>query len=261
MRRTSLAITALLAWLSLYAFAGSATTAQRIAETTARADKLFGQHYTPLVGKPLRLYYNPTDMVPPSEMIYSHSSGYVIELIFAADGTIAALLLHPEALLYSDDWSDVPGTLVLSDSQMQSFIASVNALQPLGKARGITRAPQGCFQSGQNLYCADSYELASISHYHVERGEAKHKVEVVLRDIAVLYSHSLTGIVEDVREEGSQRQLKVGGQWYHGEKPGVEVFEKAQVGSVVRLITYGCTANSKACIANPEQSTPPQAKQ
>jgi hypothetical protein len=231
-----------------------------MAETTAKADKLFGQHYTAVLGKPLRAYWKPTEMVPPNDIIYSRTSGYVIELIFAADGTIAALLLHPEALLYSDDWNDVPSTVALSNIEMQSFVTSANALQPLGTARAIAKAPQGCFQSGPNLYCADTYELASVSHYHVERGEAKHTTEVVLRDIAIIYSHSVTGVVEDVREEGSQRQLKVGGQWYHGEKPGVEIFEKARVGSVVRLITYGCAANAEACIANPEQLTSPQTK-
>ena len=250
----------LLACLSLHAFAENATVAQRMAETTAKADKLFGRHYTAVRGKSLRAYYEATEMVPPNDIIYSHPSGYVIELNFAADGSIAALLFRPEALLYSDDWNDVPNTVALSDTEMQSFVTSANALQPLGTAREISRAPQGCFQSGPNLYCADSYELASVSHYHVERGERKHKTEVVLRDIAIIYSHSVTGVVEDVREEGSQRQLKVDGQWYHGEKPGVEIFEKAQVGSVVRLITYGCAANAKACIANPEQLTSPETK-
>jgi hypothetical protein len=63
-----------------------------MAETIANADKLFGRHYTVVPGKPLRLYYKQTETVPPSEIIYSHGSGYVLELIFAADGTIAALL-------------------------------------------------------------------------------------------------------------------------------------------------------------------------
>jgi len=231
-----------------------------MAETTAKADKLFGQHYTAVLGKPLRAYYRPTEMMPPNDIIYTHTSGYVIELIFAADGTIAALLLHPEALLYSDDWNDVPSTLELSNAEMQSLLTSADSLQSLGTARAIAKAPQGCFQSGPNLYCADTYELASVSHYHVERGEPKHTTEMVLRDIAIIYSHSVTGVVEDVRREGSQRQLKVGGQWYHGEKPGVEIFEEAQVGSVVHLITYGCAANAKACVANPGQLTSPQTK-
>ena len=225
-----------------------------MAETTAKADKLFGKHYTPVTGKPLPLGYKHAEMVPPSEIIYSHGSGYVIELIFAADGTIAALLLHPEALLYSDDWADVPSTLRLPNIEMQRFVSSADSLQILGKVHATARPPQGCFQSGENLYCADTYELASVRHYHVERGAAKQTTEVALRDIAVVYSHSIIGIVEDVKREGSQRLLKVGGQWYHGEKPGMDIFEQAQVGSVVRLIAYGCAASEKSCIANPEQS-------
>ena len=45
---------------------------------------------------------------------------------------------------------------------------------------------------------------------------------------AVRAALSVDGIVEDVRVEGSQRMLKVGGQWYRGEKPGVEIFEGAE---------------------------------
>jgi hypothetical protein len=123
--------------------------------------------------------------------------------------------------LYSDDWDDVPSTLRLSNNEMQWFVSSADSLQTLGKVHAMARAPRGCFQSGQNLYCADSYELASVSHYHVERGAAKHTTEVALRDIAVIYGHSVAGVVEDVKREGSQRLLKLGGQWYHGEKPGV----------------------------------------
>jgi hypothetical protein len=256
--RTSLVITVALACFSLSAFAENATATQRMTETTAKADKLFGRHYTAALGKPLRLYYKQTETVPPSEIIYSHGAGYVIELIFAADGTIAALLLHPETLLYSDDWNDVPPMVVLSDTEMRSFANSANALQSLGRVREITKVPQGCFQSGPNLYCTDSYDLASVSHDHVERGNAKHATGLVLRGVAVIYTHPVIGVVEDAKREGSQRLIKVGGQWYHGEKPGVEIFEKAQVGSRVRLITYGCAANAETCVANPEQPPSPQ---
>ena len=133
-------------------------------------------------------------------------------------------------------------------------MASANVLQPLGKADEIWEAPDGCFQSGPNVYCADTYELATVSHYHTEEGREEELPQVALRDIEVLYKQSVNGIVEDVRVEGSQRKLKVGGQWYHGEKPGAEIFDQAQKGSIVRLITYGCTANEKACTGVPQES-------
>jgi len=52
-------------------------------------------------------------------------------------------------------------------------------------------------------------------------------MEKRLRDIEILYKQPVMGIVEDARVQGSERHLKVGGQWYHGEKPGVEIFDKA----------------------------------
>jgi hypothetical protein len=95
-------------------------------------------------------------------------------------------------------------------------VASANVLQPLGAGK-IREAPNGCFQSGPNLYCADSYELASVSHYHILHEKNITKPE--LRDISILYKQSVNGVVEDARVDGSQRQVKVDGQWYHGEKP------------------------------------------
>jgi len=236
----------------MHLFAEDAAVDRRKTETIAKADKLFRERYTAPAGKPLRRYDKQTETGPLDEVIYWHGSSHVIELIFATDGTVAGLVLLPEALLHSNDGSDVPNTVELSRAEMQWLIASANVLQPLGKARRITEAPDGCFQSGQNLYCADTYELASVSHYHLERVDEKHVTKLALRDISILYRQSVTGIVEDVRVEGSQRQVKVGGQWYHGEKPGVEVFDKAQKGSVVRLVAYGCAANEKACVADPE---------
>jgi hypothetical protein len=115
-------------------------------------------------------------------------------------------------------------------------------------------APNGCFQSGKNLYCSDEYELAAVSHYHVEKMNDRQLPQIALEDITIGYKQSAVGIVEDARVEGNERHLKVGGQWYHGEKPGVEIFTKAEIGSVVRLVTFGCTPNEKACLAVPEPS-------
>jgi hypothetical protein len=154
----------------------------------------------------------------------------------------------------SDNWSDVANSVELSGTEMQWLVVSANVLRPLGKAGDITAAPLSCFQSGPNLYCADKYELASVSHYHLERQNEKNAMQAALREISIWYRQAVNGIVENVRVQGSQRQIKVAGQQYHGEKPGVEIFDTAQVGSAVRLVAFGCTANEKACIADPEQS-------
>jgi hypothetical protein len=249
--RTGFVILVVLACLS-HLWAQGAVVERRKAETTAKADKLFVQRYTAVPGKPLRAYDEETETGPPDAIIYWHGSSYVIELIFASDGTIARLILLPEALLHSRYRGDVPNIVELSPAEMQWLVASANDLQPLGKADEVREAPDGCFQSGPNLYCADTYELAIINHYHTEEGREEDRV--ALRDIEILYKQFVNSIVEDVRVEGSEHMLKVGGQWYHGEKPGVEIFDKAQKGSVVRFITYGCTANEKACTAVPAES-------
>jgi hypothetical protein len=251
MKRTAFVIVAVLACQSVNLFAADAID-RRKAETTAKADKLFGRRYIAAAGKPLRLYDEQTELGPP-EVIYWYGSIYVIELIFAADGTIARLAMLPEALLHSDDWSDVSKTVALSRAEMRWLVASANALQPLGAGK-IREAPDGCFQSGPNLYCVDSYELASVSHYHIVLEHEKNATKSELRDISILYRQSVNGVVEDARVDGSQRQIKVDGQWYHGENPGTEIFERAQKGSVVRFTTYGCAANEKVCLAGAEQS-------
>jgi len=242
--RTGFLILVVLASLC-HLVAQDAVVERRKAETTAKADKLFVQHYTAVAGKPLRLYDEETETGPPDAIIYGHGSSHVIELIFARDGTIARLILLPEALLHSHYWGDVPNIVELSTAEMQWLVASANDLQPLGKANEVGEAPDGCFQSGHNLYCADTYELAIISHYQTEEGRQEELRRVALRDIEILYKQSVDGIVEDVRVEGSQRMLRVGRQWYHGEKPGAGIFYNAQKGSAVRLITYGCTGTKR----------------
>lgn len=255
MRRTSIVTAVVATCLSLHVFAGDPAADRRKAEILAKADKLLGQRYSPPAGKPLRLYDEQTETGPPDAVIYWHGASYVTELVFAANGSIARVQLLPEALLHSDSWSDVPDAIELSRAEMQWLVESANALQPLGKPGEIMNAPDGCFQSGPNLYCADRYELASVSHYHLERGDNERVTNVALREISVLYRQSVSGVVEDVRVEGSQRQLKVGGYWYHGEKPSnTDIFARAAKGSVVQLITYGCAANEKVCLANPEES-------
>lgn len=256
MKRTGVVTLVVLVHLSLRLFAQDAVVERRRAETIAKADNLFGQRYTTVTGKPLQLYDKEIETGPPDAIIYWHGSSYVIELIFASNGTIARLLLVPESLLHSHYWGDVPDVVELPPAEMPWLVESANLLQSLGKVNQVREAPNGCFQSGRNLYCADSYELAAVSHYHNEEGREEARTRVALRNIEVLYKQFVNGLVEDVRVEGNQRKLKVSGQWYHCEEPGVEIFEKAQKGSVVRLITYGCTANEKACTAVPEKLKP-----
>jgi hypothetical protein len=80
--------------------------------------------------------------------------------------------------LDSDSWDDIPDAVKLSPAEMPWLVASAGVLQPLGKARVVREAPDACFQSGRNLYCADQYELATVSHYHVERLNEKQLTQV-----------------------------------------------------------------------------------
>jgi hypothetical protein len=256
MRWTSVVTVVLVAFLSLQVFAGELDADRRKKHTLAKADSLFGQRYTPPAGKPLRLYDERTETGPPDAIIYWHGVSYVIELVFAHDGSVARVQLLPEALLHNNSWSDLPERVELSRAEMQSVVESANALQPLGKPSWIHDAPNGCFQSGPNLYCADTYERAVVSHDHLERGDNEHVTDIALREVGIAYTPPVSGIVEDVRVAGSQRQLKVGGYWYHGEKPGCDIFRDAAIGSAVQLVTFGCAANEKVCLAIPEKSKP-----
>jgi len=240
-------------------FAQDSALQRRKDETIAKADKIFGPRYTPVAGKPMRLYDKQTETAPPDAVIFWHGSSYAIELVFAADATVARIALEPEALLHSDSWNDVPKTIELLSSEMQWFLASANAIRPLGGRR--PNAPNLCFYSGPNRYCDDHYELANVSHFHLEHVNEQGLGEAALKDIRIAYKESVVGIVEDARMDGGQRHLKVAGQWYHGQKPGVELFDKAEIGSLVGLVTYGCTANKKACIAMPGKSTSTDAEQ
>jgi len=242
---------AILACLSLYAF-GDESADRRKVETTAKADPIFGRRYSAEVGRPLRLHDEQTTTGPPDEVIYWHGANYVVDLMFAADGTVAALVLLPEALLYSNDWNDVPDGLELFSSEKEWFTASANALQPLGKKDD--RAVRYSVQSGKNLYSGEGYALASVSYYENEQRSWSGLFKPLLKDIQITYRQAIEGVVEDVRVEIGQRQIKVHGQWYHGDKPGQEIFDTAQTNDFVRFGTNGCTANEKACLAAADDS-------
>ena len=171
----------------------------------------------------MRLYDEQTETGPPDAVIFWHGSSYVIELVFAADASVARIVLQPEALLHSDSWTDVPTTLELSRAEMQWLIASANVIRTLGDVRA--NAPNVCFYSGKNQYCDDHYELATISHYHEERVNEQGVREAKLKGIAIAYEESVVGIVEDVRVDGSQRHLR----W---QDSGIEAISPAQKYSI-----------------------------
>lgn len=85
----------LVAFFSLQISAGQIDAARRKAETVAQADKLFGQRYSPTTGKPLRLYDERTEIGPPDAVTYWYNTRYVIELVFAPDGSVARIQLLP----------------------------------------------------------------------------------------------------------------------------------------------------------------------
>src|SRR5882757_9726665 len=172
MRRTIIVSAVIITALSIYVFAGEITSERRKAETLAKADNILGHRYNPPAGKPNRFYDEQTETGPPDAVIYSYTANYVVELIFAPDGSVARVEIHPEALLYSGNWSSVPAGAELSRAALQSVVESANALQPLGQGR-IKEAPNGCFQSGQNLYCSDTYERAVVGHFHQEKSNKK----------------------------------------------------------------------------------------
>lgn len=254
MRPTSIVASVLVTCMALCLFAGELPSERRKAEAIAKADKLFGQRYSPPAGKPMRLYDEQLETGPADALIYWHGASYVVELVFGNDGSVSRVQLFPETLLHTDKWSDVPEYVEISRPDMEWLVESANSLRPLGKPGKVHDAPDGCFQSGPNLYCTDTYEQAVVSHYHIERGRTQRETKLVLRVIGILYLQKISGSVEDVRIEARQRQLKVRGCWYRGEKPGTEVFDNAVKGSLVRLITFGCAGNEKACLAVPDES-------
>ena len=255
---TSVLTVLLLTCLPLRVSAANTSAERRKAETLVKADELFGERYSPAIGKSLRLYDERTETGPPDAVLYRHGTSYVTELIFASDGSIARVQLLPEALLYSDTWSDVADAVELSRAEMESFLQSVSTLQPLGKGE-FRDAPNGCFQSGHNLYCTDHYAHAIVHHYHLERSNKPQVTNIVLRHVGVAYRQAVMGVVQDVKRRGGKTQINVDGQWYEGEKNGVSVFDDATTGSVVQLVSFGCTANKKACIAIPV--IPPSVKE
>jgi hypothetical protein len=168
------------------------TAAQLKAEIVKKADKLIGAHYQPRPGEMLRHFDREkkkwsTTPGPDDSVIYRYGTSYVVILVFATDGSLAHASLFPEALLYSDSWSNVRKDIELSVDQMQWLVDTASKLQPLGKPVS-KQTPSLCFQSGANHYCHDDYENGSADHYwretYIGNGPAG---KVALKEVSIAY--------------------------------------------------------------------------
>jgi hypothetical protein len=143
--------------------AQNAVVEQRRAEIVAKAESLFRQRYSPKSAVPL--VFDPEyDTGPPDGPIYWFDASYVVQLIFARDGSLALVEVLPETLLYSKSWMNVKDqdNLELGKGELHWLLDTVNQLQPLGDPIQVLEPPNGCFQSGGNLYCQDSYKEAVV---------------------------------------------------------------------------------------------------
>jgi hypothetical protein len=170
---------------SMVAIAGD-SAAQLKAAIVVKADTLFKQRYTPAADKPLQTFNPGRESRPADAVIYWFNTNYVARLVFATDGSLARLELLPEALLYSDSWANVPDTVALGPGEMQWVIAIASQLRPMGDRVSHDQPPGLCFQSSQNLYCTDSYELAQISTYHREDFRVQ-PPQISLRQVTIAY--------------------------------------------------------------------------
>ncbi|MCU1286925.1 MAG: hypothetical protein JWO13_3275 [Acidobacteriales bacterium] len=226
---------------------GDSSADQRKAAIVAKADKLFEARYTPPKDKSLRLFDKERETGPADEIIYRHGASYVIRIVFADDGTLARVQLLPKALLHVDNWRDVPAEVQLSPSEMKWLLQSTDNLQKLGEPKQLTQPPSGCFQSGQNLYCTDFYEHASVNHFNLERMKQDRSPKALLKQVTIAYKQVVSGMVEDIKVEDDQHQIRVGRNWY-GQKS--DIFKDVHKESFVQFESLGCTANVKVCIAN-----------
>ena len=258
MQRAVVILVVALCGLFLQAQAGDkprdAIAEQRKAEILRKADALLGERYRPLIGEPLRLFDEESEWGPPDAVLYWHGSDYLVELVFATDGSLARVELLPEALLHVQSQRNAE-SLELLASQKQWLVDTSNQLQPVGSSTSETG---GCWQSA-SLHCSDIYELASVSHeWLIERDEGFTAVKYSLIHVTVAYKRSVSGVVSDLKPiDGDERELKIGGTWYRIYKDDDEsLFQEMAIGSFVHLITVGCSGNQKACDASPTSAFP-----
>jgi hypothetical protein len=213
------------------------------------SDQLFGKRYEPVPGKRFKHYNVEEESGPPDVVFYRHGSSYVIQLTFSTKIEFVGIELLPEALLYSDNWSDVPKDVELASSERQWMVDMANKLQPVGNAVLEGGPPDGfCFQSGPNWYCSDIYQFASVSHnWH---GELEKKI--ILRQVAISYLKAIAGKISKVKVIDKETlDLEIGSFWYRvSNKDGDRRHSTVKKGSFVRLVTLrGCRGKEKACNA------------
>ena len=89
---------------------------------------------------------------PADALIYWFNATYVVRMVFATDGSLAPVELFPETLLYSNSRTSVPDTVEPGPGEIRLLIAVASQLRPTGDPVWLHQPPEGCFQSGQNLY-------------------------------------------------------------------------------------------------------------
>jgi hypothetical protein len=250
--RTAIVLFPLLVTLLIQAQTGDGVAGQTKAEIIKKTDKLMGQRYTPTAA-PIRHFDEERESGPPDAVLYWYGASYVVEFIFATDGSLSNISVLPEALLHSDSWSDVPKDVELSRSQMEWLIGIADQLQPMGKIELKRISPEFCFQSGANLYCGDGYEHATVGQYWREELDGGFE-RLALKDIRIAYKKLVSGTIADTRAvEGDEnkRDLKIGSSWYRIDRSTNErFFAQAAKGSIVELTTTGCSGNQKVCDAS-----------
>ncbi len=234
---------------SMVAMAGDSDAKPRAAIVT-KADSLFRQHYTPRADKPLRTFDKDRESRPADAVIYWFNQSYVVRLVFATDGSLVRVELFPEALLYSDSWRSVPDTVELGPGEGRLLIALASQLRPTGDPVSLHQPPDACFQSGGNLYCTDSYELANVSTYCHEDYRVQ-PPQISMRDVSIAYKQPVIGVVSELKAvSANEYQFMVGPIWYRIYRAfDQSLFDTLAVGSTVNLTTLGCAGNELACDA------------
>lgn len=238
--------------------AQNAAVESHLAEIVAKADSLLRERYSP--SRTVPLFYDKEHEAGPSNgPIYWFDSNYVVQLMFATDGSLARVELLPESLLYSNSWSSVSDSVELDQGEIHWFIKTANQLRPTGAPVEIHEPPDACFQSGPNLYCHDWYEDVGVSEYCREQYQPdKRGTRTSPKSVTVGYKQSVRGIISAVKVVSPEdHQVKIGQFWYGIHKfSNKELFNTATVGSIVSLTTVGCTANELVCEAAAANANP-----
>jgi hypothetical protein len=253
MHRATSVLALVLLGSSMAAMAGDSDANRIRSEIVTKADSLFSRRYTPPADKPLRAFDRDRESRPADAVIYWFNTNYVARLVFATDGFLARVELLPEALLHSDSWTSVPDTVELGPGELQWMIAVARQLRPIGEPGSF----RGCAQSGGNLYCFDSYELAEVNSYRREDYRVQ-PPQSSLKEVTIAYKKPLIGIVSELKTiSENERQFMLGPLWYRLHKGRDQsLFDAAAVGSMVSLTTLGCAGNELVCDAFPAPTTP-----